>query len=235
MGNRPACFTDISVTSFYGSHIITAGGGGGMLCVNDSRWNKELRILRGWGRSSAADEELSIEERFSYLLDGKQHDAKFIFEKLAYNFMPSEMGAAFGLAQVAKLASFTKLRQKNFSELRSFFGRYQDLFNLPKQADNVSTAWLAYPVTIKKNAPFTRNDLAIYLEKQGIQTRPVFSGNILKHPAFQDIPHRLASDTFPIADSVQTNSLLVGCHHGMSNDDLDYIKNCFSAFISENT
>ena len=92
-------FSDVSTTSFYGSHIITAAGEGGMICCNDEKMDEKCRILRGWGRSSAINESEKIEDRFSIKLDDIPYDSKFIFAEMGYNFLPTEISAAFGLVQ----------------------------------------------------------------------------------------------------------------------------------------
>ncbi len=112
-------FSDISTTSFYGSHIITAAGEGGMICLNNNEWEKRGRILRGWGRSSAVTESENIDERYSSKLDGIPYDSKFIFEEIGYNFLPTEISAAFGLAQLKKLDRFKKIRNENFKKLEA--------------------------------------------------------------------------------------------------------------------
>ena len=232
-GKPTGSYSDISTTSFYGSHIITAAGNGGMLCVNDASWNRRARILRGWGRSSAVTETESVEERFSYRMEGKPYDAKFIFEELGYNFLPSELGAAFGLAQLKKLEKFTIIRQKNFRALKKFFAQYPDVFILPEELPGTNTAWLAFPLTIKKGMPFSRYDLVVYLEKNGVQTRPVFSGNLLRHPGFKTIQARRRKQGYPVADYVMRNSFLIGCHHGMSVEQVSYLQELFEKFLQK--
>ncbi len=226
-------YSDISTTSFYGSHIITAAGEGGMICVNKDDWDRDCRVVRGWGRSSAADEVEDLEKRFQNTLDGEPHDAKFIFERLGYNFLPSEIGAAFGLEQLKKLEKFTAIRRKNFTELKEFFSRYESYFILPKQRENVQTSWMQFPLTIREDAPFTRTEIVIYLEKNGVQTRPAFSGNLLRHPAFKNIRCRTLPEGYPVADVIMRQSFLIGCHHGMIREDLDYMKGLFKKFFKE--
>ena len=143
-------FSDISTTSFYGSHIITAAGEGGMICCNDQKMDEKFKILRGWGRSSALNESEEIEKRFNIKLDNIPYDSKFIFEEIGYNFLPTEISAAFGLIQLKKLEKFAEIRQKNFDSLYSFFMN-QNFFRLPKQLPQVKTSWLAFPLTIENN------------------------------------------------------------------------------------
>ena len=164
-GKPVGAFSDISTTSFYGSHIITAAGGGGMICINDSSWDKRCRMLRGWGRSSALDETEDIKKRFGVKVGDIQYDSKFIFEEVGYNFLPLEISSAFGLEQLKKLHMFSRIRQQNFAELEKYFSQYEELFILPKQLPDSRTGWLAFALTVKESAPFTRKALQIFLEK----------------------------------------------------------------------
>ena len=226
-------FSDISTTSFYGSHIITAAGNGGMVCVNSSVWDRRARVLRGWGRSSAVKETDDFKKRFSYRIEGKPYDTKFIFEELAYNFLPSELGAAFGLEQVKKLERFKKIRQRNFQKLKDYFKRYEKVFIVPEELPGVNTAWLAFPLTIQKGAPFLRHEIIVFLEKNGVQTRPVFSGNLLRHPGFKNISLRRRKQGYPVADSIMLNSFLIGCHHGMDKKQVEYLLGLFVKFLKQ--
>ena len=208
-------FSDISTTSFYGSHIITAAGEGGMICSNNKKWNEKCRILRGWGRTSAINESEKLEDRFSTKLDDIPYDSKFIFEEMGYNFLPSEISAAFGLVQLKKLKIFAKIRKRNFNELNSFFNSI-NFFETPKQLSNVETSWLAFPLTITSNAPFTRLEIVKHLESCGIQTRPVFSGNILRQPGFKNIKYKDLGKEYKVANNIMRNSFLIGCNHGLT-------------------
>tara|TARA_B100000029_G_C17595342_1_gene963903 strand:+ start:1765 stop:2967 length:1203 start_codon:yes stop_codon:yes gene_type:complete len=225
-------FSDISTTSFYGSHIITAAGEGGMICSNDEEFDKKCRILRGWGRSSAVTESEKIEDRFSTKIDNIPYDSKFIFEEIGYNFLPSEISAAFGLVQLSKLQKFAEIRQRNFNELNQFFLSL-DHFDTPKQLSNVKTSWLAFPLTITEDAPFTRLELVKYLELHNIQTRPVFSGNILRQPGFKKIQFKNLEKEYKIANNVMENSFLIGCNHGLDAKHMEKIKNTFSNFLQK--
>ena len=225
-------FSDVSTTSFYGSHIITAAGEGGMVCCNDEKMDERCRILRGWGRSSAINESEKIEDRFSIKLDNIPYDSKFVFEEIGYNFLPTEISAAFGLVQLKKLNKFTQIRQKNFENLNSFFSN-QRFFKLPKQLPQVKTSWLAYPLTINADAPFSRMEIVKHLELHGIQTRPVFTGNVLRQPAFEKINCVNMKKDYQIADNIMKNSFLIGCNHGLNEKHLEKIKVTFKSFLDK--
>ena len=223
-------FSDISTTSFYGSHIITAAGGGGMICVNDVEWYKKCKMLRGWGRSSAVDESENIKKRLSVNLKGILYDSKFVFEEVGYNFLPLEISAAFGLAQLKKLITFSDIRRDNFLRLTEFFSQY-DYFVLSTQLPSVKTSWLAFPLTIQSDAPFSRSDIVTYLEENGIQTRPIFTGNVLQQPAFKNIDYKNIDKDFPVANNIMKNSFVIGCHHGITQRHIEKIKQTFKTFL----
>ena len=225
-------FSDVSTTSFYGSHIITAAGEGGMICCNDKKMDEKCRILRGWGRSSAINESEKIEDRFSIELDSIPYDSKFIFAEMGYNFLPTEISAAFGLVQLKKLNKFAQIRQKNFEILNSFFMN-EKFFKLPKQLPQVETSWLAFPLTINSDAPFSRIEIVKYLESHGIQTRPVFTGNVLRQPAFKEISYKNMGGEFDVANNIMKNSFLIGCNHGLNDEHLEKIKVTFKSFLDK--
>jgi len=229
-GKPTGVFSDFSTTSFYGSHIITAAGEGGMVCCNNKKWEEKCRIMRGWGRTSALTESEKLEERFSTELDKIPYDSKFIFEEIGYNFLPTEISAAFGLVQLKKLKKFSEIRQKNFDNLYSFFSNSK-FFKVPKQLPQVKTSWLAFPLTITFNAPFSRMELVKYLETNNIQTRPIFTGNVLRQPAFKKINYKNIGKEFSVANNIMENSFLIGCNHGLNEKHMEKIKQSFTSFL----
>jgi CDP-6-deoxy-D-xylo-4-hexulose-3-dehydrase len=238
LNKRPTgTYSDITTTSFYGSHVINGAGGGGMICVNKPEWVDRLVVLRGWGRQSSlfgekANSEL-LSNRFGGKVGGIPYDNKFIFSEIGYNFLPLEISSAFGLVQLKKFPKFLALRRKNFELMRKFAYKHTKYFLLPKQTPNTETAWLAFPLIIKDNAPFTRLELVTFLEKKNIQTRPVFTGNVLKQPGFKNIPHRLAQKTFPNTENVMKNAFVVACHHGLSQRQMEYLQQSITEFLEK--
>ncbi len=232
-GKPSGKYSDISTTSFYGSHIITAGGNGGMVVLNDKKLVDKTKILRGWGRTSSIfGESEDIKKRFTMKLNNVPYDAKFIFDEIGYNFMPSEIGAAFGLAQLKRLPRFKKIRENNFTNLLNFFREYEKFFILPWQDKRVRTQWLAFPLTIKPDAPFTRLEIVTFLEKNNIQTRPVFTGNVLKQPGFKNIKNRAPQKSYANTEDVMKRGFVVGCHHGLENKHINKLKMVFSTFLA---
>ena len=228
-------YADISITSFYGSHIINCAGNGGMVCFNDKNKYIKAKLLRSWGRSSSLFDEKSerIENRFNIKLDGIPYDKKFVFEKIGHNLEPSELGAAFGLVQLKKLKFNLKEREKNFKLHTKFFNKYKSYFILPKQLPKSRSGWLAYPITIMENAPFSRTQMQIFLEKKNIQTRVVFTGNILRQPGFKNIKAKKDNKGYPEADKVMRNGILIACHHGLTKKMINHIHKSIDEFMSK--
>ena len=225
-------FTDMSTTSFYGSHIINCAGNGGMLCVNTEELYDRGRLLRSWGRSSSLFvESEKIENRFNVEVDGIPYDAKFVFKEPGYNIEPAELGAAFGNVQLDDLAANIDARTANYNNMRAFFSQYEEHFILPNQLPNSRTGWLAFAVTVRESAPFIRRDLQIFLEKRNIQTRTVFTGNILRQPGFKNQPHRAAAGGYPEADKVMRGGMLLACHHGLNEAQIAHVQESVTEFM----
>ena len=226
-------YSDIVTNSFYASHIINGAGTGGIVCFNDYNLYEKAKLLRGWGRSSATfNESESVNKRFNIKISGIDYDAKYVFSEMGYNFLPSEISAAFALEQIKKLKNNIKIRNRNFSILTSFFKKYENLFKLPKKYEGVNTPWLAYPLVIRKNKIFNRKKLQIYLEKNNIQTRTIFTGNILKQPVMKNKKFKNHKNCNTVADDVMKNGILIGCHQGMNISDVNFICKKFHKFIN---
>ena len=163
-------------------------------------------------------------------LDGISYDAKFLFDELGFNVEPSEMGAAFGLVQLGKLEQNITAREQNFRRHYRFFSQYEEWFVMPRQMQSSRTGWLAFALTIRDNAPFDRRQLQIWLEERDVQTRPVFTGNILRQPAMRAVTSAIAPGGYPIADEVMRGGILLACHHGLEDDQISYMHGCFEDF-----
>lgn len=217
-GKSSGSFSDMSITSFYGSHIINCAGNGGALAINDEEVMERAKLLRSWGRSSSLFDERSesIENRFNVNLEGIEYDAKFVFETVGYNLEGNELGASFGMVQLGKLEENIKTRQENFKRQSDFFAKYDQYFSVPEETYGSNTAWLAFPILIKEGAPFSRKEFQIYLENRNIQTRVVFTGNIIKQPMCKDIKMRVSAKGYKNSDAVMKNGVLLPVHHGLS-------------------
>jgi len=232
-GKSSGSYSDMSITSFYGSHIINCAGNGGALLLNDKKIIEKAKLLRSWGRSSSLFDEKSeaIENRFDVNLDGIDYDAKFVFEAVGYNVEGSEIGAAFGLEQLKKLKKNITTRKNNFERQCNFFEQHKKYFSNPVETDNINTAWLAFPILINENAPFTRKDFQIYLEKRNIQTRVVFTGNIIRQPMMKGAKYRVSEDGYPNADAIMERGVLLPLHHGLKDSMFERLHATINEFI----
>ena len=224
-------FSDIVTNSFYASHIICGAGFGGIVCFNNYNQYQHAKLLRGWGRSSATfNESESAKKRFDIKISGINYDKKYIFSEFGYNFLPSEMSAAFALEQIKKLKKNIIIRTKNFNLLKNFFFNFIEYFKLPEKYDFVTTPWLAFPLVIKKNKKFDRKQLQIFLESKNIQTRTIFTGNILKQPVMKNKFYKKQKNSENVANDVMKNGILLGCHQGLKLRDLNYVFKIFNEF-----
>jgi len=245
-GKSTGTWTDISMTSFAASHIITSGGSGGLVAVNsEAEWDRAL-LLRRWGRSSevqlfgskqdssGADGPKGLGERFEVEIDGIPYDTWFIFDEVGWNFEPSEMHAAFGLVQLGKLPKFFEARQRRFELHTEFFNRehIRSRFIPPRQLEGLKTSWISYPVMVREDAGFSRQELQRFLESRGIATRMVWSGNILRQPAFKNTAHRAAPGGYPNADRVMKQGIILPMSHAEPLDDIEGIHKAIEEFVA---
>ena len=125
-----------------------------------------------------------------------------------------------------------QIRIKNFNRLHSFFKRYERFFILPVQDRRVKTTWISFPLTIRPGAPFSRMDITKYLEEHNVQTRPIFTGNVLRQPAFKSLAKNTSADLFVVADNIMKNGFVVGCHHGMTKEHITRLESIVRSFLS---
>jgi len=230
--------SDISLTSFALSHIITAAGTGGMVCADDDELRDRALLVRRWGRRS----ELQLfgsrkgqgDRFFSEIDDGLEYDNLFIFDEVGWNFEPSELSAAFGLVQLAKLPENLARRQRNFALTSSHFARWPGLFTLPRLTEGVETGWHMFPVMIRPESGIRRARLQQWMESHGVDTRMVWTGNAARQPAFRKQPHRQPPGGLPNADRVMEWGLVLPNNHSMNDDDCHYIGECLERFVAEN-
>ncbi len=225
----------MSVTSFANSHILTCGGNGGMLLVDDAAVRDRALMLRRWGRRS----ELQFfgskrgERNFWEDLDGIRYDNQFIFDELGWNFEPSEMGAAFGLEQLKKLDGNLARRRHIFGRYTEFFSAHRDRFALPRQTEDLETAWLGYPLLIEDGAGFERPELQAFLDERGIDTRTIWTGNVARQPMMRGRATRLPADGLPNADAVMRRGVLLPLSHAIDDPTLDYVLDALDTFCAK--
>ena len=227
----------ISLTSFSPHHIITAMGTGGLIAVDSGElWDRAL-TLRGWGRSSEpfmfGTRQGQTDGRFLETLDGMDYDAMFIFRELGYGFIPSEAGAAFGLAQLDKLPEFTRRRTSLFERHLDFVLEHEDVFIAPRVLDGVVTTWLCFPVQLRPELGWSRRSFQMHLLDAGIQNRLIFSGNMTRQPMLKGVSHRSDPAGYPNADQIMRHGTMLPCHPTMSDDDCEYLYEVIEGFVAK--
>lgn len=201
--------SDVSVISFYASHIITAGGMGGVVMFNDRALKDKALMFRDWGRIGNNSEDMS--ERFGHNVDGIEYDFKFLYGCMGYNMKSCEMCAAFGLAQLSKLDKFKAIRKANINRYVENLKKAKTTYVLPARHDDFD--WLAFPLLYND-----RKGVLRHLEANEVQIRVFFAGNVTRHPAY-----RQYLQAFPGADRVMKEGFLIGAHHGITFEDIDRV------------
>ena len=210
--------SDVSTTSFYASHVITAGGMGGMVMFNDKEHVKRALQYRDWGR--IGDNSENMDDRFAHEVDGIPYDYKFLYGVLGYNMKCSEMSAAFGLVQLDRFQTFKQKRRDN---VERYLENLKDVKELILPDDSIEPNWLAIPLQTER-----RLELLTFLENNNIQTRVTFAGNVTRHPIYREY-----LQDFKNADKVMKDGFLLGAHHGMDLEDVDYVCNKIKLFFSK--
>jgi CDP-6-deoxy-D-xylo-4-hexulose-3-dehydrase len=210
--------TDIATTSFYASHVITAGGAGGMVMFNDEKLRNVSLQFRDWGRIGDNSEEMS--DRFNHNVDGIPYDYKFLYGVLGYNMKSSEMNAAFGLVQLEKFKQFEQIRRAN---IERYIENLQGVGDIILPDDSIKPNWLAIPLQTEK-----RYELLHFLEENNIQTRVTFAGNVTRHPVYREYLQE-----FNNSDTIMKNGFLLGAHHGMTVEDVDYVCDKIKEFFNK--
>ena len=211
--------TDIAITSFYSSHLITAAGSGGMVMFNDEKHLKRATMFRDWGR--IGDNSEDVKTRFEFSIDGIPYDYKFLYGAVGYNMKSSELNAAFGLVQIDRLEEIREKRRTMFNRYLENLKDLQDKLVLPINTFN--SDWLAIPFMTPR-----RLELLTYLEENNIQTRVCFAGNVTRHPVYREY-----LEVFPNSDRIMAEGFLLGAHHGMTVEDVDYVCSKIREFFSK--
>lgn len=225
--------SDISLTSFALSHIITAAGTGGMVLLDDLALVDRALMLRRWGRRSEPKFFGSQKGTRSFFsdLDGIQYDDLFIFDEVGWNFEPSELSAAFGCVQMRKLPQNLARRKRNFELLTGVLARRPDVFVLPQVTPGIDTAWHMYPILIRPESGVVRGNFQKHMESHGVDTRMVWSGNVARQPAFRNRPHRIAPGGLPNCDRVMETGLILPCNHGIDDEGMGYMGEVIEQFF----
>ncbi|MEI7521025.1 MAG: lipopolysaccharide biosynthesis protein RfbH [Thermoleophilia bacterium] len=224
-GKPVGTFGDLATVSFYPAHHITMGEGGAVLC-NQGAIKVLAESFRDWGRDCWCEPGKDntcgkrFDQQFGTLPAGYDH--KYVYSHIGYNLKVTDMQAAVGVAQLAKLDGFIEARTRNFDHLYEGLSDLQDCLLLPEATPNSEPSWFGFPVAMRPDAPISRNDLVRALNDRGIGTRLVFAGNLLRQPAYLDITHRVVGD-LTNADFVMENALWLGVFPGLTPDHIDHV------------
>ena len=226
-------FGHIASHSFYPAHHITMGEGG-CVVTNDDVLAGLARSFRDWGRDCycAGGENNTCGKRYSQQFGTLPagYDHKYVYSHIGYNLKVTDMQAAIGCAQLAKLDGFVAQRKANYTRLMTLLQPFEQRLILPRATPHAEPSWFAFPITVRPDAGFSRNDLTRWLEERKIETRNLFSGNLLRHPAFENIAHRVVGD-LRNSDLITTNTFFVGVYPGLTADQLDYMAAALAEFM----
>ncbi len=227
-------FGHIASHSFYPAHHITMGEGG-CVVTNDELLGKIARSIRDWGRDCycSGGENNTCGKRFSQQFGSLPYgyDHKYVYSHIGYNLKVTDMQAAIGVAQLRKLPSFIAARKANFRVLMEMLLPYEDRLILPRAVPNSDPAWFSFVITVKPDAGFSRNEITRFLEVNRVETRNLFSGNLLRHPAFEDIECRIVGD-LTNTDIIMNNTFFIGLYPGIKASQLEWIASVFTRFMN---
>lgn len=232
-GKLVGTYGHIATFSFYPAHQITMGEGGAVITANPLI-HRSIRQFRDWGRDCWCDtgKDDTCRRRFGWKFGGLPfgYDHKYTYTQIGYNLKVTDFQAAIGVAQLKKLPYFIKKRKENFRKLYTFFQKYKKYFILMKTTKKEDPCWFGFPIVVKKDAPFTRNQLTEYLEVNKIGTRNVFSGNLLKHPAYMAVSHKIVG-SLKNADYVMNGAFWLGVFPEIDDERITYVKEKIREFL----
>ena len=221
---RVGAFGDVSITSFHAAHIVSMGVGGGVFTSNKEIASK-VRMYRDWGRQA----DINQSENTKWKTLPQDYNPRFIYEKIGYNFQILELQAAMGRVQLRKANKIKKMRKANFNYLYRHLYKWKDYLVLPEWLPNADVCWFAFPLSVQNNV--SRGNLLKYLEKAGIETRPMFAGEITKHPAYKDAVYRKYK--IDEANLILHHSFWIGVHPNFTQADREYIVKTFDTYFTE--
>ena len=224
-GQSVGRFGDIATVSFYPAHHITMGEGGAVL-TDKPKLKKIIESFRDWGRDCwcIPGKDNTCGKRFIWQLGDLPHgyDHKYTYSHIGYNLKATDMQAAVGVSQLKKLPGFIQKRKDNFVYLHSLLSSLQDFLILPQATPNSDPSWFGFPIAVRTDAPFTRNELVQFLDSRKIGTRLLFGGNLIRQPAYRNSQYRVAS-SLKNADFIMNNVFWIGVYPGLTTSMLDYV------------
>jgi CDP-6-deoxy-D-xylo-4-hexulose-3-dehydrase len=233
-GRAVGTFGDLATLSFYPAHQITTGEGGAVL-TSRAFLKPIVESFRDWGRDCWCEpgEDDTCGMRFAFQLGSLPagYDHKYIYSHLGYNLKLTDMQAAVGVAQLAKLDGFVAARRRNWQTLRDGLLAHEDVLLLPEPTPGSEPSWFGFLVTVRPEAPFTRAQLVAHLESRRIATRKLFGGNLTRQPAYEEVEYRVVGD-LATTDLVMEQSFWVGVYPGLDDTMLGYVIATFDEFLS---
>ena len=234
-GEMVGTFGDLSTTSFYPAHHMTMGEGGAVL-TNNPIYYRLAVSFRDWGRDCYCDpgSDNTCGKRFKMQFGSLPYgyDHKYVYGHIGYNLKVTDMQAAVGMAQLKKLPNFVEKRKENFNKLWDGLSVFQNYLILPVATKNSDPSWFGFPITVKENDKFTKNEIVEYLENNKIMTRQLFAGNMTRQPAYQDIECRIIGN-LENTDYIMNNTFFIGVYPGINDMKIDYIVGVFKRFFEE--
>jgi CDP-6-deoxy-D-xylo-4-hexulose-3-dehydrase len=234
-GKKVGTFGDIGTLSFYPAHHITMGEGGAVF-TNRSVLKRALESLRDWGRDCYCEpgKDNTCNKRFCQQLGELPfgYDHKYTYSHIGYNLKITDMQASVGLAQLGHLEGFIAKRQENFDILYNGLKHLEEFFILPEASKNSKPSWFGFPLTVRKGAQFSRNELVMHLDEKKIGTRLLFGGNLLKQPYMKNANYRVVGD-LKNSDMVMDNTFWIGVFPGLGIEELSYVIEAFSDFCKK--
>jgi CDP-6-deoxy-D-xylo-4-hexulose-3-dehydrase len=230
-GRKLGSFGDLATTSFYPAHHITMGEGGAVL-TGQPLLRSLMESFRDWGRDCWCETgcDNTCGKRFDWQLGTLAHgyDHKYTYSHIGYNLKLTDMQAAVGVAQLGKLDGFVAARRRNFAALRAGLAGLEEFFILPEATPGAEPSWFGFPLAVRPQAPFTRNQATAYLEERKIATRLLFGGNLTRQPAYRESRYRVAA---PLAstDFVMERVFWIGVFPGITESMTDYTIDTFQA------
>lgn len=230
-------FGDFGTFSFHPAHHITTCGEGGAVSTSNPELAMIARCVSSWGRACYCrwddkNPNGRCGRRFDFKLNGTHYDHRYVYSGVGYNLRMTEVQAAFGVEQIKKLPEFVELRKRKFKKLHNFFTGYEDYFILPRATPNSDPSWFAFPLTIRDGAKFERKNIVEWLEKNRIETRPMFAGNIVKQPAYRNVRYKTFG-RLNNSEKIMRDTFFLGIYPGITDEMMNYVCDKVEEFMKK--
>ena len=239
-GKAAGTFGDMATYSFFAAHHIATEGEGGMITTDRRELSSTARSIRAFGRACncpvclvTLDSSFYCPQR--HVVDGREMeggDKRCLFTYIGYSVKMGELNAVYGLEQLKKVEGFQKIREENARYLNDQLKRYEEIIQFPVEGKGAKHSWFAYPLTIIKVAPFSREELVKHLEDAKIETRPLMAGNLLHQPAMEGVNYRQVG-SLSVTNHVMDNGVIIGCYHGIGKEEREYQAQVIKEFVEK--